>query len=188
MSQNMKKFDYQDELKKIIDTKQLVEVNLRGDTEHAVAYIIDINDEYLTFARIGNDATLQGVIICLTNNLESIQVETNFINELSKDIRDDSLHTEALKIIEGVKKFSFKGVVSTFEGTETLIEVTTVDNENYSGKVIALDDRAMVFDEYYPQDHGRFARTYLNPSLFSRVTIGGTWLKIISRSVADKNL
>lgn len=31
------KFNYQDELKKIIKNKQLVEINLLGDTEHAVA-------------------------------------------------------------------------------------------------------------------------------------------------------
>jgi len=184
----MKKFNYKDELKKMIDGKQLVEVNFRGDTEHAVAYIMDVNDDYLTFARISNDATLQGVIICLTRDLESIQVETNFINELSKYVADDSIHGEALEILEKVREFSFEGIISAFEGTETLIEVTTVDNDNFSGKVIALDDTALVLDEYYPQDHGRFARTYLNPSLFLRVTVGGTWLKIISRSIADKNL
>ncbi len=179
----MKKFNYKDELKKFIDSKQLVEVNFRGDKEHAVAYIMDANDEYLTFARISNDASLQGVIICLTRDLESIQVETKFIDELSKDIGDDSLHNEALKALENVKKFSFEGIVSAFVGTETLIEVTTVDNDNYSGKVIALDATAMVLDEYYPQDPGRFARTYLNPSLLLRVTVGGTWLKITSRSL-----
>jgi hypothetical protein len=183
----MKKFNYRDELKKIIASKQLVEVNFRHDSEHAVSYILNANDEYLTFARISNSATLQGVITCLTRDLESIQVGTTFITELSKDIQDDSLHTEASKLLENVKKFSFEGIVSAFEGTDTIIEVTTVDNDNFSGKVIALDDRAMVLDEYYPQDPGRFARTYLNPSLLLRVTVGGPWLKIISRSITNTN-
>jgi hypothetical protein len=184
----MKKFNYKDELKKMITTKQLVEVNLRGDGAHAVAYIMDASDEYLTFARISNEAVLQGVMICLTRDLESIQIETKFISELAKDIKDDSLHQEAAKILKDVKKFSFKGIASAFEGTETLIEVTTVDKDNFSGKVIALDDDALLLDEYYPQDHGRFARTYLNPSVFRCITVGGTWLKITSRSIADKNL
>ncbi|MEP7167560.1 MAG: hypothetical protein ABI758_06720 [Candidatus Woesebacteria bacterium] len=184
----MKKFNYQDKLQEIIARRELVEVNLRADTDHAVAFIMDANDEYLTFARISNDASLIGVVICLTSDLESIQVETTFIGELAKFIDAESLHNDALKVLEHVKKFSFEGVVSSCVDSEMVIEITTSDNQNFSGRIIALDHQAMVIDEYYPQDHGRFARTYLNPSIISRITMGGTWQKIISRSISDKNL
>ncbi len=184
----MNTFNYNDELQKMITSKQLVEFNLHGDTEHSVSYILNANDEYVTFAKITNDATLQGVIICLTSSLESIQIETRFIGELVKDIQDDSVHQEAVNILKDVKTFSFEGISSAFAGTDTMLEVTTEDNVNFTGKVIALDDTALVLDEYYSQDDGRFARTYLNPSQISRITVGGTWLKIITRSVADKNL
>ncbi|MDQ3008642.1 MAG: hypothetical protein M3Q81_03525 [bacterium] len=82
-----------------------------------------------------------------------------------------------MKITKDVKKF-------TFEGTETLIEVTTVDNANRSGKVIAMDDTIIALDEHYPQDPGRFARTYIYPSQILCITVGGTWLNIIARSIA----
>ncbi len=183
----MKKFNYKDELNRIISSKQLVEVNFRGDGEHAVAYLMGANDEYITFARINNDANLQGVITCLSRDLESIQLETNFIYELSKFINGDTLYKEAASILKDVKKFSFEGIVSAFVDTQMPIEVTTVDNDNFSGRVVGFDEMAMVIDEYYPQDHGRFARTYLNPSLIRCITVGGAWLKIISRSIEDKS-
>jgi hypothetical protein len=185
----MKNFDFQTDLKRVIDSKLLVEINLGlgGNLNHVVAYIINANDDYLTFARISNDATLQGVTICLMRDIESIQTETKFIKELMKDITDDSLYQRVKKDIDKIKDFTFLGFISAFEATNTIIDITS-ENESYTGRVFAHDDKILVIDEYYAEDDGRFARSYINPSIITSITVGGTWLKIIARSLADKGI
>lgn len=183
----MKKFNFQEELKRLIESKQLVELNLNleGKLGHGVGYIIDANEEYITFARVTNDATLEGVTICLTQGIESIETETNFTKELAKDITNDALYQEAIKNVEKVKKFSFLGFVSAFENTPAIVDISS-ENQNYTGRIIDHDDEMLVIDEYFAEDFGRFSRSYINPSIITSITVGGTWLKIIARSLSDK--
>lgn len=181
----MSTFSYIDELKKIITTKQLVEVNVHGDGEHLVAYLLAANEEYLLFSQVTNDATFGGTTLRLTRDIESIQVETQFIKELSKDIDDDSLYQQAMKSIHGLKELSFEGIAELFEDSDTIISIKTVNDTLIAGKVIAHDDDILVIDEYYLQERERVARTYLNPSQIQYITIGSAWLQITQRAITD---
>jgi hypothetical protein len=187
----MQKSNYKDDLKKVIDSKQLVEIDLSltGKLDHFIAYILDANDDFLTVARISNDLTVQGVTICRMSDVETIQTETGFVKDLSKGITDDSLLKKVKVETEKVKNLTFGGFISAFENTKTIIEITTQDDENFTGRIVNNDNkRFLILDEYFPGDHGRFARTYINPAIITSFTVGGTWLETITRSVADQNL
>lgn len=187
---NMKNFDFQNELKKIINGKQIIEVDLNHNSHelsHVKGYIVDTNDDYLIIARITNDLTLDGVTIYRMEDVESIQVETSFLKELNKGIVDDSLYQEAVEYTKDVKKISFRDFITAFEGSKTLIDVTT-ESGSHTGRVFAHDEKILVIDEYYVEDDGRFARSYINPKVITSITVGGAWLKIIQRSLADKKI
>ena len=185
----MNTFRFQDEVQKIIDAKKLVEVDLLlgGKFDHFIAFLIHVNDDYLTFARVSNDVTLQGVTICRMESLESIQTETGFVRELRKSLPDDTLFKESLKEVQLVKDFTFQGFTSAFVDTDRVLDVTS-ENEGFTGKVIAYDESILLLDEYYAEDEERFARTYINPAIITTITVGGTWLKLIERSLAAKAL
>lgn len=185
----MNKFDFQSELKTIIDKRQLVEIdlNMNGKLDHFIAYLIDVNEDYITFARISNDLALQGVTMCLLTNVQDIQVETKFVAELRKGISDDSLNEEAKKEVENVREFTFKGFFTAFEGTETLIDIN-LEGAGFTGRVVGIDDSVVAVDEYYAEESTRFSRTFINPLTLVSVTVGGTWLKIIARSLVEKNV
>ncbi|MDQ3008165.1 MAG: hypothetical protein M3Q81_01060 [bacterium] len=185
----MKKFNYNDELRDIIDTKRLVEINLglSSPLDHCIAYLLDANDDYLTFARISNDIALQGITICRMDDMEAIEADTGFINELQKGITNNSLHTEVSDDIKGVKEFSFKGFISAFEATKTIIDITS-ENRSFTGRLAGYDKKILAIDEYYAEDNKRFSRTYINPANITAITVSGTWLKIISRSLTDNNI
>jgi hypothetical protein len=183
----MKQFDYQAELKKIIETKQLVEVDIDGPG-HGVAYILNANDEYLTFAKINNNAALDGVIICPMTDVNYVQTDTTFISELAKHITGKDLHQQAIKVVDGIKEFTFEGFISGLENTRTIIEFTDKDEDSFSGRILGHNDKIIVVDEYYTEDSGRFARSYVNRATISRIVVASPWLNIITRSLADKNL
>ena len=84
----MQQFDYQAELKKIIDGKQLVEVYLHDAPTYKVAYILSANNEYLTFAEVSSSATFSGVIICHLSDVDSVRAETPYLGELAKQIKE----------------------------------------------------------------------------------------------------
>lgn len=180
----MNKFSYQNALKEIIDNRQLVEINVRDDDERSTAYLLDINDEYLVFARVTNDATLGGVTICLVSDLESIQTQTRFAEALSTLVKSDSLLKEAQQYLKSVKKTSFKDFVSAFKDDQALVDVKTIDSA-FTGRIIDFDNQILVLDEFYIEESVSFARTYLNPSTITSITVGGSWLNVVSRSLSE---
>lgn len=177
----MSNFNYQDELKKIITKKQLVEINVEGDDERSTSYLMAVNDEYLVFARVTNDGTLDGVTIALAGDLESIQTETRFTKALSNMMKGDSVYEEAQKLLQSVKKMSFAGFISAFKDTQVLVDIRTSDNA-FTGKVVDFDAEILVLNEIYVEEKQPFARTYLNPRLITSITVGSRWLKVISAS------
>lgn len=184
----MSKFNYQDELKRMVINKQLVEVHFRRDDEGLTAYLFFLNDEYLLFGEISKDATFHGTSICLSREVESIQTETKFIKELNKTIKNNNLHEEAWECIKGLKKPSFKDFLSLFQGSKTLLSIKTVDGAIFTGRVFALDDGVVVLDEYFLEDDERFSRTYIRQSLINSITVGGTWLEMNTKALKEKNL
>src|SRR6185369_4558171 len=136
----MKNFNYQDELQKIIDNKQLAEVRFHSNPGgFKVAYILNTNAKYLTLAEIEPKATLDGVCVYLMTDVYSIKVGTTYVNTWSKKITDESQYEQALKDIEGITDFSFEGFISRFENTDTLVEILLENTETLAGKIVAHD-------------------------------------------------
>jgi len=184
----MQQFDYQAELKKIIDGKQLVEVYLHDAPTYKVAYILSANNEYLTFAEVSSSATFSGVIICHLSDVDSVRAETPYLGELAKQIKDNFIYEQALRDTEGVKEFTFKGFVLAFENTNNIVELTLGNDDTVAGRIVAQDDKVIALDEYTAENDRRLARTYFNKDVVVRLAIDVPWLRTISRSLADKNL
>lgn len=182
----MKSFNYQSELKKIIDNKELVEITLTNSkSSHFKGYLLHADSEYLIFAAIGNEYVFQGVGIVRKSYLESIQVETHFVSQWKKGIKDDSIYAKAQKSISSIKEFSFEGFVKAFEGTETLVDVVT-EVENYTGKIIGHDDEILVIDEYFAEYETRYSRAFINPANIQSITIDSPWLDLLKQAMADR--
>ncbi|MBI1872237.1 hypothetical protein HYS10_02330 [Candidatus Collierbacteria bacterium] len=184
----MKKFDFQTELKRIIDSRQLVEVNLHGAPTYLVAYILSANDKYLTFAVVSSSATLTGVTICHMVDVDSISIETIYLSELAKQISDDSIYQQALKDVQNIKEFTFDGFASGLENTKTLVEITTDNDDNISGRIAGHSDDILILDEYSSESDRRIRRTYFNRETIVRISLDVAWIRTISRSLDDKNI
>lgn len=180
----MSNFNYQDELKRLIKNKELIEVDIRDDDERRTSYLFSINDEYLVFARVTNDATLGGVTICLTRDLGAIQTETRFCKALAANIKGNSLYDEALQYIQQVRQMNFRGFISAFKGSRTLLDIQTIEG-SFAGRVIDFDDDILVLDEYYVEEGLKASRTYLNQSSITSITVGSSWLKVVSSALPD---
>lgn len=188
MGDSMNSFNYQDELKKLIKDRQLVEVSLHGAPTFKVAYLLSANDDYLTFAEVSSSATFAGVVLCRMDDVDSIGTESIYTSELSKRITDDSLYNQALDNIKSIKKFTPSGFVKAFGGTETIVELIDVDENEFAGRIIGSGDKYILFDEYYSEYAQRLVRKYVNAANISRIAVDVPWLRTISRSLADKNL
>lgn len=186
--QHIMVFDYQDELKKLITAKQLVEVSLIGAPTYKVAYLLSANDDYLTFAEISSSATFSGVILCRMNQVDWISSESLYVDELSKQITDESLYKQATDNIKNFKKFTPSGFITAFAGTSTIIELTDEDENVFAGRIVGHGEQHLLVDEYYAENQQRFARKYFNIANISRMAVDVPWLRTISRSLADKNL
>jgi hypothetical protein len=189
MQFSMQTFNFQTQLQELISERQLLEINfnLLEGLSHLKGYLLDVNDEYLLMASITNDLTLQGVTMCLRKDVISFQIETNFLMELQKGLTDDEVFQQAIAFTKKINATSFLGFISALECSPTLVTIVT-ETESYTGRVISHDDEMLVLDEYYAEDTGRFARTFLNPSHIISITTGGAWLGIIERSLQDKQI
>ena len=184
----MKQFDFQAELKKIIDAKQLVEIFLHGAPTYKVAYLLNANNDYLTFAEVSSSALFSGVIICNLSDVDWIGVETPYLGELAKQIVDDSVYKQATEDIKNIKEFSFKGFVSAFVDTKRIVEITDEDETVTAGRVLNQDDKVLVFDEYSAENTRKLARMFFNKNSIIRIAIDVPWLRTIERFLEDKNI
>lgn len=184
----MKNSIFLKELQSIIKSRQLVEINLKGAPTYKVAYILAINDEYITFAEVSSSASFAGVIICFTEDIESISIDTIYLSELSKQIINDSLYTLAENTIKEVREFTFEGFVSAFKNTSTVLEITTENEVTIAGRVITINNDILLLDEYSSESDRRIARSYFKREVIVRLAIDVPWLRTISRSLVDKNI
>ncbi|SRR3989344_3589862 len=184
----MKQFDYQAELKKIIDGKQLVQVNLKSDQgQFKVAYIINADNKYLTLIELANDATPFGVSVRLLEDIEMFKVESIYLGEFVKHVSDE-FYRLGLKSLENVKQFTFEGFASALEKTNKVAEILTENGDSVIGRVVGHDDGVLAFDEYLEDSEGRLARCYIKFDNIIQISIDIPHLKILARSLADKNL
>lgn len=184
----MVNFDYLNELNKLIDGRQLVEVFLNGAPTFKVGYLISANENYLTLAEISSSATFSGVIICRMGDIDWISSESIYLSELSKQIADDSLYERALQNVKDIKKFTPSGFLDAFSGTDTIVELTDEDENTLAGRIVGYNETHIVLDEYYAEYNQRFARKFISAAIIIRLALDVPWLRTIAQSIADKNL
>lgn len=184
----MKKFDYQKELQRIIADKQLVEINLSEAPTFKVAYILNANENYITYAEISSSATFSGVTICRTEDIDYISVNTIYLSELSKQITDNSLYQQAQQNVKSIEVFTPSGFISALEGTKTIVELTTENEVTIAGRITGHDKNTLVLDEYSSESDRCIARSYFNVRIIVRISLDVPWIRTISRSLEDKNL
>lgn len=184
----MKKLNYQNELKKIINSKQLAEVFLHGAPTYKVAYLLSANKDFLTFAEVSSSAQFAGVIMCRMQDIDSISLDSLYLKEIVKQIPGDSLYQQALQSITGLKKFTFDGFISALENTKTVVEITTENEITIGGRIVGHDDTVIVFDEYAAGNDQRLAHTFFDRTTIIRISIEVPWLRTIARFLAEKKL
>jgi hypothetical protein len=184
----MQTFHFKSELQEIISNKKLVEITLDGAPTYKVAYILAANDDYLTFAEVSSSASFSGVSMCRTKDINIISVDTIYLSELVKLIPGESLYLQALKNVENVTDFTPSGLITAVEGTKTLVELTTIDEEVIAGRIINHDDEIIVLDEYSSESDRRIAHSYYRVAHIIRISLDVPWVRTITRSLADKNL
>lgn len=188
LSPDMNTFDYQDELRKMIDNRQLVEVSFYGAPTFKVAYLLSANEDYLTFAEVSSSGTFSGVILCRMNSVDWIASEAIYLTELAKQITDESLYKQAQESIKGIKKFTPSGFITAFAGTETIVEFTDEDENIIAGRIIGHGKQHILVDEYASEHHERVARKYIDIVGIARISVDVPWLRTITRSLADRKL
>lgn len=184
----MNTINYQEELQKLIDTKQLVEVVLQDLPSYLVAYILAANAKYLTLAIVSSSATLTGVSIVRTSDIDSISIESIYLSELVKEIKDDSVYQRALDDIKDISEFTFAGFSESLEKSKTIVEITTNSEDSFAGRLVGHDDDIFVLDEYSTESDKRVKRTYFDQATIARISLDVAWLNTIARSLAEKNI
>ncbi len=188
-SATMNNFNYQNELKKIVQSKQLVQVHRNSTTnEFKAAYIVSIDDKYLTLIEVANDGTPFGVSIRHMDEVDVIKVETIYLSELAKHVNRDALYQQAMKSIENIKRFTFDGFASGLENTNTIVEVLKENGDVLIGRIVGHDDKILVLDEYREETDRRFARCYITFEIVAQISVDIPYLNIITQSLTDKNL
>lgn len=184
----MSSLNYHAELQKIIDNHQLAEVHLHGVPTYKVAYVLNVNEDFLTFAEVSSSATFAGVIICRMEDIDALKTDSLYLGELAKQLTDSSVYTQAIHTIEQLKKFTFDGWLAAFAGSTTVHEVVYGNEDSFAGRIISYNDDILLIDEFYADADRRFARTYINRDVITRLAIGVPWTRTIARSLIDKQL
>lgn len=185
---NMNEFSFQNELKNIVDSRQLVEMVLDGEPDYRVVYFLSADENFVTFAEINSAAGYVGVSICRMADITSISVDTIYLSELTKQIQGDSLYLQAKKAVESIETFTPSGFISALEDTKTVVELTTHARESIAGRIVGHDDTVLVLDEYSSESDRRIARTYFRFPEIVRIAVDVPWLRTISQSLLNKNL
>lgn len=185
----MQTFNLQIEFKKIVETKQFIQVHLHDTpNEFKVAYIIGVSDGYLALAEINDSGVLDGVTVLRSDMVETIKVATIYLSELMKKIDRNSLDKQVAESIRRIKKFSFEGFVSGLENTNTIVEILYENGYILTGRIIGHSDESLVLDEYRSECDRLFARCYINFEAIAQISFNIPYLEILSQSLADKKL
>ncbi len=185
----MKNFNYQNELKKIVENKQLVQVYFHDTpSDYSVAYLLSADDDFITLAEIANTAAFDGVTIRHMSDVDIIKPDTIYLNELMKQITDDSLYQQAMKDVEGIEKFSFDGFISGLENTGTIVEILSTNGDNFTGKITGYDDEVLILEEYRSELPRTLSRAYIRLKVVAQISVDIPYLRIIARALADKSI
>lgn len=184
----MSKFDYKTELNRIIDTKQLTEIQLDGFENYKVAYLLNVNREFLTFSELNPAGLFAGVFMCQTSDIESIKIDSLYLQQFAKKKIDPTALPQAQKIIKNIKNFDFDGLLSAFAGSSQIVNLIMEGDNNFAGRIINFSDKIIVLDEYYTEYGARFSRMYASRNKLVRISIDENWTKTIGEALAEKKL
>lgn len=179
----MKKFDYLSELKKFIDQKQLVKIFFGNDNTYFVAYIIKVNESNIVFASVSPSGEFQGLEMHLLDNINSIETETDSLNEMAKQI-DGSAFAQQLKKFENIETFPS----DKFIKSKTLVQITINSDEDFVGRLSDIGKKMLVLDEYSIGVNHRTSRTILNKFQITRISIGSPALQALDLYLKSINV
>lgn len=183
----MQQFSYQAELKKIVESKQLVEISFSHEQD-IVAYILRASDEFITIAEVSASTTLLAVSTYRLSEVELIKTESLYLDRFSPQVTDDSLYQRAQAAIAAVEDCSFDSFLKAFVHTEGFVEVIKENGDSLQGRVLEYDDKVILLEEYYTQSDRRFARSYINRNLVYCLAVDTPRLRILTKSLAGKRL
>lgn len=178
----MDTLNFQKELQNIIESKQLIEVDLPAD-KGVVAYVLRASDDFITIAEVSASMTLLAVSMYRLSDVELIRVDSIYLSKLVKQLPDDSLYQKATQIIEKMQGCSFDSFFETFAGKETLVELLKENGESLQGKIVNYSDTMITFEEYYTQYDSRFSRTFVSRNIINCIAIGTPRLRILEAEV-----
>lgn len=185
----MNNFNYFNQLKEFEAEQTLVEVHLIDAPDMKVAYLLASNEEIIYFIEVGSDGGFSGLVLCYMENVESIKVESLYLEALSKQISKADVFQKAETYYRyQTDKWSFSDVLNYLQDNKFLVEVVDQNEKAIVGRVVAQDEMVLVLDEYYAENDRRFARAYINKNNITRVSYGSRWLNTIAQSLVDKNL
>lgn len=180
--------DYQHELKRLAENKQLVEVNLQGAPTFVVAYLLSASEDFLTLAVVSSAGLLSGVTIVRASEVDSLSVESLYLAELMKQIDQKAVYNQALEDVKNIKDFTFDGFAEGLQNSKVLVEITTHNEDTFSGRVVGYNAEVIALDEYSIDSDRCTKRTYFNRETIARISLDVAWIRTISRSLADKNI
>lgn len=152
-----------------------------------VAYLLRASDEFITIAEISASMTLLAVSTYRLSEVELIKTESLYLDQFFKQVTDDSLYQRAQKAIELMNGCSFDEFFQSFTHTDTFVEIVKENGDSLQGKIIGYDDKVILLEEYYSQFERRFARSYVNRDIINCLAVDTPRLRILTKSIADKN-
>lgn len=114
-------------------------------------------------------------------------MESLYLIELAKSCDIGAIYNQALEHLSKINEFTFDGFADGLQGSNNLVEVTTYNEDNYSGKIVSYSDDIIALDEYSTDTNRRLKRTYFNRETIARISVGVPWIKTIARSLVEKN-
>lgn len=184
----MSKFDYQNELKRLMNSGELVSVRFRTSSDSFKAgYILEITPENLLLMEVDDVTKLDGVTLYRMSDITAVAIDTPYLREMKKQVPKDAIYPQVQLILRGLKKITFESFIELFEGTNQIVEIMTEDPNTWTGKIIAHDDSVVVLDEYDFGKVERSARSYIDLSQIGRMAIEIPYLKTISKIFENTN-
>ncbi len=182
---DMNKFSYLEELQNIIDKHQLVEIYRRNSTSFGVVQILHANDEFLTVVALStNENTYEGVAIFPISDVESITIETAYLNTLSKQVATESIFQQAMDEIKDIENFTFNGFIAYLEKSKRFAEISIGDRGGEIVKLTGHDSLVLAIDEYSESSKDTIAHTYYKIEDLVGIALNTPRIKILERFLA----
>lgn len=178
------KFKLTTQIQSWIDNKQLVQIHSNERiNDFEIAYILHLENNFLTFIKIGVNGKYDGIVMCLISDVQLFKAESLYLRELEKKVDKDSIYQQVTKVVSGINKFTPSGILSTFKSEKNIIGIIYNFEEKFTGRIVDFSGPTLVIDEYNSEFDHRFSRTYLKTENITRIILNSNWLKSIEYSL-----